>query len=113
VVQATFTADAALLARPATEAAASGAKAEMAEVAAQAARFQEKGQRKEARERLSALGRIARSGALAAPASAPEIARAADEYETGVQAIESSGDAATKRMKEKVFDAVRAPAAGW
>ena len=113
VVQATFTSDAALLARPATEAAASGAKAEMAEVAAQAARFQEKGQRKEARERLSALGGIARSGALAAPASAPEIARAAAEYETGVQAIEFSGDAATKRMKEKVFDAVRAPAAGW
>ena len=113
VVQATFSADAALLSRPPTEAAASGARAEMAEVAAQAARYREQGNAREARERLSELGRIARQGAQAAPASAAEIVEMASEYEIGVDAIQSSGDAAAKKVKEKAFDAVRAPAAGW
>jgi len=64
-------------------------------------------------KRLSALGRIARQGAQAAPASAAEIVQMASEYEIGVDAIQSSGDAAAKKVKEKAFDAVRAPAAGW
>jgi len=47
------------------------------------------------------------------PASAKEIARAAAEYETDVGAIEGAGSAASKKLKQRVFDAVRAPVAGW
>ena len=42
-----------------------------------------------------------------------EIVEMAAQYESGVQAIQSNGDAAAKKVKEKAFDAVRAPAAGW
>jgi Ca-activated chloride channel homolog len=113
VAQAAFTSDAALLGRPPTQAAAAGASAEMAELAQQAAALQETGQRKQARLRLDAVRRIAARAAQAAPASATEVLRAADAYETGVTAIDSAGDAASKRVKSKAFDAVRAPVAGW
>jgi len=36
----------------------------------------------------------------------------ADGYETGVMTIDSGGDAASKKLKAKAFDAVRAPVAG-
>src|SRR3989442_4499563 len=111
VAQATFTSDASLLALAPTEAAASGTRAEMAELADQAARLQEAGRRGEAQARVAALQRVA-----ARPLSPPrpkEIARAAAEYETDVGAIEGAGGAASKKLKQRVFDAVRAPVAGW
>jgi len=111
VAQATFTSDASLLALAPTEAAASGTRAEMAELADQAARLQEAGRRGEAQARVAALHRVA--ARPLSPASAKEIARAAAEYETDVGAIEGAGSAASKKLKQRVFDAVRAPVSGW
>jgi Ca-activated chloride channel family protein len=113
VARATFTADAALLALPPTEAAAAGAKAEMAQLADQAARYQESGDRREARARLGALNRVAAQAAAAVPASAAEMKLAADEYERGVVDIDFAGGAASKKLKQKASDALRAPVAGW
>jgi Ca-activated chloride channel family protein len=113
VAQATFTSDASLLAQPPTQAAAAGASAEMAELAQQAALLQERGDRREARARLDAVKRVAAQGARAAPASAAEIARAASEYEQGVIAIDALGGVASKKLKSRAFDQVRAPVAGW
>ena len=113
VAQAIFTADATLLGRPPTQAAASGASAEMAELAQQAALLKETGDRSQARVRLEAVRRIAMHAAQASPASAKDVLRDAESYETGVMAIDSAGDAASKKLKAKAFDAVRAPVAGW
>lgn len=113
VAKATFTADASLLAMPATAASAAGAKAEMAQLADQAARFQERGDRQEARARLGTLNRVAANAAMAAPASAAEMKSVAGEYERGVVDIHFAGSPASKRLKEKAFDALRAPVEGW
>jgi Ca-activated chloride channel family protein len=113
VAQATFTSDPTLLSSAPTEAAASGARAEMAELADQAARLQEAGRRGEARARVMALKRVAALATQAAPASAEEIAQAAVDYEAGVGAIDGAGSAASKKLKQRAFDAVRAPVAGW
>jgi len=113
VAQATFTSDASLLAQPPTQAAAAGASAEMAELAQQAALLQEQGDRRQARARLDAVKRVAAQGARAVPASAAEIARAASEYEQGVIDIDVEGGVASKKLKSKAFDQVRAPLAGW
>lgn len=113
VAKATFTADASLLGLPATAASAAGAKAEMAQLADQAARFQERGDRQEARARLGTLNRVAAQAALVVPASAGEMKSVADEYERGVVNIDFAGSAASKRLKEKASDALRAPVEGW
>ena len=113
VAQATFTSDASSLAQAPTQAAAAGASAEMAELAQQAALLQEKGDRREARARLDAVKRVAAQVARVAPASAAEIARAAIEYERGVDAIDAPGGVASKKLKARAFDQVRAPVAGW
>jgi Ca-activated chloride channel family protein len=113
VARATLTSDAALLALPPTQAAAAGAKAEMAQLADEAARLQERGDRQEARERLGALNRVAAQAAAVVPASSGEMKLAAGEYERGVVEIDSSGGAASKKVKQKAFDALRAPVAGW
>jgi Ca-activated chloride channel family protein len=113
VAQATFTSDASLLAQAPTQAAATGASAEMAELAQQAAQLRETGDRQEARARLDAVNRIAARAARTAPARAAEIARAASEYERDVNAIDEPGGAASKKLKARTFDAVRAPVAGW
>jgi hypothetical protein len=113
VAEATFTSDAALLAEASTQAAATGAAAEMADLAGQAAQLQESGDRREARNRLDALNRIAAQAAKAVPASAEEISLAAAQYEGEVKAIDAPGDAASKKLKARAFDAVRAPVAGW
>jgi hypothetical protein len=85
----------------------------MAELAQQAAVLKETGDRKQARVRLDAVKRIAARAAQAVPASAREMQMVADGYETGVMTIDSAGDAASKKLKAKAFDAVRAPVAGW
>ena len=113
VAQATFTSDASLLALAPTAAAVSGARAEMAELAGQAARLQEDGRRAEARARIEAMSRIANDTAQTVPASAPAFRQLSSEYQIGVSNIDAPGDAASKRIKENLFDVVRAPVAGW
>jgi len=113
VARATFTSDAALLAQAPTQVAATGARAEMAELAEQAARDQESGDRRAARARLDVVGRIAAQAARAVPASSGEMSRLTEAYERDVQAIDAPGDAASKKLKARTFDAVRAPVAGW
>jgi Ca-activated chloride channel homolog len=113
VAQATFTSEAALLGQAPTQAAATGASVEMAELAQEAAQFREKGDGREARARLDAVNRVAARAAKVAPASSAQIARAATEYERLVEAIDAPGGAASKKVKARAFDAVRAPVAGW
>jgi len=56
---------------------------------------------------------ISREAAQAVPASSGELARLKDGYERDVQGIDAPGDAASKKLKARTFDAVRAPVAGW
>jgi len=85
----------------------------MAELAQQAAVLKETGDRKQARVRLDAVKRIApvRRRPCRPPRGRCRWWRM--EYETGVMTIDSAGDAASKKLKAKAFDAVRAPVAGW
>ena len=111
--QITLTADATLQAIPATDAAAEGAKAEMADLAQQAALDQEQGRRAEARARIALLRAVATKAAREAPAAAVPMMQAAGDYERDVSAIQGAGGAESKFLKQKTFDAVRAPKAGW
>ena len=111
--QVTLTADRALQAVPATEAAAYGAKAELADLAQQAALDQEQGRRELAQQRLGQMQVVAGQLSQAMPAAAPAMKKAIGEYEREVAAIQGAGDAPAKALKQKTFDAVRAPLAGW
>ena len=42
-----------------------------------------------------------------------EISLEASSYRKDVEAIDAMGDAASKKLKARTFDAVRAPVAGW
>src|SRR5437016_10361627 len=103
VARATFTSDAALLAQAPTQAAATGASAEMAELAEQAAHDREGGDRARARARLDAIHRIAAQAAAAVPARSAEISRQARAYERDVQTIDGVGGAASKKLKQRTF----------
>lgn len=103
--QVTLTADRALLGLPPTEAAAAGAKAELADLAQQAARYQELGRRAEAQAQLAAMQAVAKK--------APSVAPEATAYANDIASISGAGGAASKSVKQKAFDAVRAPVAGW
>ena len=105
--QASFTADASLYSQPPTAVAVDGAKAEMADIAQQAARMQEQGRREEARAQIAQMHK------LAAEAKAPEAMKQADEYDANISVIDAPGAPAAKAVKQKAFDAVRAPVAGW
>jgi Ca-activated chloride channel family protein len=111
--QATFTSDPGLLALAPTGAAVEGAKAEMADLAQQAAHLQEEGRRPEAAARVQALRAVAMKAGRAAPASLAPMLQAAGDYEKDVSAIDAPGGAASKALKQKAYDAVRAPVAGW
>jgi len=111
--QATFTSDAGLLALAPTGAAVEGAKAEMADLAQQAAHFQEEGRRAEAVARVQALRSVAMQAGRDAPAAMSGMLQTAREYEKDVSAIDAPGVAASKALKQKAYDAVRAPVAGW
>ena len=108
--QATLTADASLLALPATQAAAEGARAEMADLAQQAARMQEEGRRADAQAQVQRMQAVA---AAAPPQQAAALMNTAGEYANDVSSIQGAGGAASKALKQKAFDAVRAPVAGW
>ena len=110
---ASFTRDGGKLAEAPGPAALEGARLEMAEAAESAARLREEGRREEAKAQLANLYSIANRAAAAAPAQAAAMHSKADEYRDDVQAIEGAGSAAGKRLKEKAFDAARAPVAGW
>jgi len=105
--QAAFTSDPALLAQAPTDAAVQGAKAEMADLAQRAAHLQEQGRRGEAQVQLLNMQRVAQA------ANAPAVTAQEREYERDVAAIDGRGSAASKSVKQKAFDAVRAPVAGW
>jgi Ca-activated chloride channel family protein len=113
VAQVTFTRDSAQLAQAPGAAAVEGAKAEMAQLAEQAARLREDGRRFEAEARVTQLKKVAARAAADAPAQAAAMSHAAGEYDAAVNAIDGRGGAASKALKEKAFDAVRAPVAGW
>lgn len=102
--QGAFTSDPALLALR-TAAAVDGARAEMADIAQQAARMQEEGRRAEAQADLRRIHQLA--------AQAPAAAKEAAEYDQGISFIDAPGSAASKAVKQKAFDALRAPVAGW
>ena len=110
---ATFTNESARLEEPAGPAAAYGAKAEMAEMASHALSLRESGRRDEAWAQLLSLHDVARKAGAAAPAEAAGLASVAESYEREVQQVDQPGGAASKKLKEKTFDAVRAPVAGW
>jgi len=111
--QITLTADATLQATPATDAAAEGAKAEMADLAQQAALEQGQGGRAEARAGIVLLRAVATKAARESPTAAVPMMQAAGDYERDVSAIQGAGGAESKFLKQKTFDAVRAPKAGW
>jgi Ca-activated chloride channel family protein len=114
VAQGAFTSDAAQLSLPPGPAALEGARAEMAELAEQAARLQESGRREEAKARITALHGLAGGTVVGfMPAQRRVLEQDADEYDRGVSAIDAPGGAASKTVKQKAFDAVRAPVAGW
>jgi hypothetical protein len=110
---AVFTADAPRLSEPAGPAAAFGAKAEMAELASRAAHLRESGHQAEALAEVALLQTVAKAAAAAAPAEAESLARVEESYENDVAAIDKAGGAASKKLKERSFNALRAPVAGW
>ena len=111
--QATFTSDAGLLALAPGSAAVEGAKAEMAQLATAAAVLREAGRRDEARQQVEELKRVAMRAAAAVPAQARLVSEQAHDYAIEVDTIDAPGGAASKALKQKAFDAVRAPVAGW
>lgn len=112
--QATFTRDHALLGEAPSEAAQWGARAEMAELARHAAVAREQGRAEESREDVARLNLVAAKAAAVAPRPLAEaMAAEAREYDDGVAAIGPAGGAASKKVKQRAFDSVRAPVAGW
>jgi Ca-activated chloride channel homolog len=111
--QATFTSESARLDEPAGPAAAYGAKAEMAEMANRAASLRESGRHAEAKAQLISLRKVANLAAAASPADGAGLASVAESYEHDVEQVDQPGGAASKKLKEKTFDAARAPVAGW
>jgi Ca-activated chloride channel homolog len=114
VARASFTSDAALLQVRANEALAYGARAEMAELARDAAELKGRGRVEEARKRIGAMKFLVQGVVAAAPpASTPELQNQVTAYETAIGGIHAAGDVASKQVKQKAFDSVRAPTSGW
>ena len=112
--QAAFTADRSLLGLPPTDALAHGVRAEMAELAQSAAELKGAGRADEAREEMVRMRQVVHRAARMAPAKvAGELQDEESAYDTGVQSISGANDAPSKAVKQKSFDAVRAPVAGW
>jgi len=112
--QAAFTADRSLLGLPPTDALAHGVRAEMAELAQSAAELKGAGRADEAREKMVRMRQVVHRAARMAPAKvAGELQDEESAYDTGVQSISGANDAPSKAVKQKSFDAVRAPVAGW
>ena len=110
---ASYTADARLLAAPAGEAEEWGAKAEMADAAQQAVRAQERGDGAEAARQVNELHRVAKEAALARPAAAPSMMKAAGGWSALLGASERGAPADKKRAKQSAYDMLNAPVDGW
>src|SRR5712671_444268 len=109
-----FTAKASLLGLRANEALAYGARAELAELARDAAELKGAGKADEARKRLDEMQELVSGAAVAAPPAAmPALRKEAETYLIELDDIQAGGDVASKRVKQKAFDSVRAPVSGW
>ena len=51
--------------------------------------------------------------AAAPPAAMPALRKEAESYDVGVNDIQAGGDVASKSVKQKAFDSLRAPVSGW
>lgn len=103
--RAVLTSDATRLAEAPGSAQAAGAKVEMATFAGEAARLRESGRDEEARAQVRSLKAVA--------AQVRSLSPDAESYERDVMNVGRTSGAAGKRLKEKVFDASRAPVGGW
>ena len=115
VAQATFTFDRAKLDRAPTAAAANGARVEMAQLAQQAAEARAKGQPQEAQRELEVLQAVSRRAQAYAPKPiAAAMAAEAMQLDEEVNAVAAgAGGAAGKKVRQRAFDAARAPVKGW
>ncbi len=114
--QATFTADRAQLGEAPTAAAAYGARVEMAQLAKDAAESREKGELQQAQAQLSALRSVSLKAQASAPAPvAAALAEEAMQLDGEVSGVAGGvvGDVAGKKVKQRAFDAARAPVKGW
>jgi len=72
------------------------------------------GRLEEARKRLGAMKSLLQATAVAAPPAAiPALKKEADAYEDALVEIHAGGDVASKEVKQKAFDSLRAPVSGW
>jgi hypothetical protein len=109
-----FTRQATLLGARANEALAHGARAELAELARDAAELKGKGRAAEAAQRVGEMQLLLRDAAVAAPpASMPALAKEANDYRIELDGVRMGGDVASKRVKQRAFDSLRAPVSGW
>ena len=114
--QATLTADRARLGEAPTAAAANGARVEMAQLAQQAADSRGKGELQQAQTQLAALRSVSRKAQASAPAPvAAALAEESMRIDDEVSAVTAGagGGAAAKMVKQRAFDAARAPVMGW
>ena len=112
--QATFTSNRTLLGEGPTEAARWGAEAEMAVLAQEAAEAREQGRAEDSGRNVAALQKVAaRAQAAAPPPVAAALAARASEYGAAVGDLGVAGGAASKELKQRAFDSVRAPVSGW
>ena len=109
-----FTLEPARLALRANEALAHGARAELAELARDAAELKGAGKVEEARKLQTRMRYLVNGIAAAAPPAAmPALRKEAESYDVGVNDIQAGGDVASKSVKQKAFDSLRAPVSGW
>jgi Ca-activated chloride channel homolog len=109
-----FTAERARLAVRANEALAHGARAELAELARDAAELKGAGRVDEARKLQARMRYLVSGIAVAAPPAAmPALLEEAASYDVAVDGIQAGGDVASKSVKQKAFDSLRAPISGW
>ena len=105
-----FTLQPARLALRANEALAHGARAELAELARDAAELKGAGKVEEARKLQTRMRYLVNGIAAAAPPAAmPALRKEAESYDVGVNDIQAGGDVASKSVKQKAFDSLRAP----
>lgn len=109
----TFTAQVERLREAPRQAAAEGAKAEMAQLARRAMVAFEQGNAAQGQHLEAAIDGLSERVAKDLPAAAPAMAAQARDWRSSVDKGALGGRAEKKAMKQKAFDALRAPTAGW
>lgn len=109
----TFTAEVERLREAPRQAAAEGAKAEMAQLARRALVAFEQGDADKGQKMEAEIDDLSNRVAKELPAAAPAMAAQAREWRSAVGLGAMGGGAEKKAMKQKAFDALRAPTAGW